>query len=169
MFNTVIISWVSGNYKTGNGGVNVVSTSGATFYITGVQLEVGTQATSFDFRDYGRELILCQRYFQSMTLGNGGGGTYGPVGFARNNVTICCPQFLYYTPMRTAPTVSITNNSAQVMIQDGSTVSPSSIGSSIISAYGFSYEVAMGSGVLTNGRAYGWYGGSIVYNSSAEL
>jgi hypothetical protein len=34
------------------------------FYITGVQLEVGSTATSFDFRDYGRELILCQRYYQ---------------------------------------------------------------------------------------------------------
>ena len=61
-------SWVSGNYRTGNGGVNVVSTSGATFYVTGVQLEVGSQATSFDFRDYGRELILCQRYYSKLDL-----------------------------------------------------------------------------------------------------
>jgi hypothetical protein len=45
------------------GATQLIGTSGATFYITGVQLEVGSQATSFDFRDYGRELFLCQRYY----------------------------------------------------------------------------------------------------------
>ena len=44
------------------GTVNLVATTGATFYITGVQLEVGTVATSFDYRSYGTELALCQRY-----------------------------------------------------------------------------------------------------------
>ena len=56
-------SWSSTLYRSATGAVSVVGTSGATFYITGVQLEVGSQATSFDFRDYGRELIMCQRYF----------------------------------------------------------------------------------------------------------
>jgi hypothetical protein len=44
--------------------VNLMATNGATFQITGVQLEKGSQATSFDFRDYGRELMLCQRYYE---------------------------------------------------------------------------------------------------------
>jgi hypothetical protein len=57
-------SWSANGYRTATGAVSVVGTSGATFYITGVQLEVGTQATSFDFRDYGRELSLCQRYYE---------------------------------------------------------------------------------------------------------
>jgi len=43
---------------------NWIGTNGATFYITGVQLEVAPSATSFDYRDYGRELILCQRYYE---------------------------------------------------------------------------------------------------------
>ena len=42
---------------------SVVGTSGATFYITGVQLEKGSTATSFDYRPYGTELALCQRYY----------------------------------------------------------------------------------------------------------
>jgi hypothetical protein len=46
------------------GATSVVGTDGATFYITGVQLEVGTQATSFEYRQYGTELALCQRYFE---------------------------------------------------------------------------------------------------------
>ena len=44
--------------------VNVAGTSGATFYITGVQLEKGSTATSFDYQSYGTELALCQRYYE---------------------------------------------------------------------------------------------------------
>jgi len=44
------------------GCTQLIATNGATFYITGVQFEVGTQATSFDYRPYGTELALCQRY-----------------------------------------------------------------------------------------------------------
>jgi len=46
------------------GATSVVGTNGATFYITGVQLEVGSSATGFEYRQYGQELALCQRYFQ---------------------------------------------------------------------------------------------------------
>ena len=44
------------------GETSVVGTNGATFYITGVQLEKSTTASSFEFRSYGKELMLCQRY-----------------------------------------------------------------------------------------------------------
>jgi hypothetical protein len=49
------------------GATNVVGTNGATFYITGVQLEKGSTATSFDYRPYGTELALCQRYYYQMS------------------------------------------------------------------------------------------------------
>jgi hypothetical protein len=52
----------SGLQPTGT--TNVVGTNGATFYITGVQLEAGSVASPFERRDYGRELIMCQRYFE---------------------------------------------------------------------------------------------------------
>lgn len=56
-------TWTSaGNYIQPAGTVSVVSTNGATFYITGVQLEVGSVATPFERRLYGQELALCQRY-----------------------------------------------------------------------------------------------------------
>jgi hypothetical protein len=42
----------------------VAGTLNATFYITGVQLEKGSTATSFDYRPYGTELALCQRYYE---------------------------------------------------------------------------------------------------------
>jgi hypothetical protein len=62
-FNTTAGSWVNQNALRTSSCVNWISNSGATFYVTGVQLEVGPQATPFDVRDYGRELIMCQRYY----------------------------------------------------------------------------------------------------------
>jgi hypothetical protein len=56
-------TWTSGWYHGATGTTNYSATSGATFYITGVQLEKGTTATSFDYRPYGTELQLCQRYY----------------------------------------------------------------------------------------------------------
>jgi hypothetical protein len=56
-------SWSANNYISATGATSVVGTSGATFYITGVQLEKGSTATSFDYRPYGTELALCQRYY----------------------------------------------------------------------------------------------------------
>jgi hypothetical protein len=57
-------AWVSAGINSVTGATSVVGTSGATFYITGVQLEKGSTATSFDYRPYGTELSLCQRYFE---------------------------------------------------------------------------------------------------------
>jgi len=56
-------SWSGSLYLSATGATSVVGTNGATFYITGVQLEKGSTATSFDYRPYGTELALCQRYF----------------------------------------------------------------------------------------------------------
>ena len=57
-------SWSANNYISATGATSVVGTNGATFYITGVQLEKGSTATSFDYRPYGTELALCQRYYE---------------------------------------------------------------------------------------------------------
>ena len=56
-------SWNAATYWQPTGATNMVSTSGAYLYFTGVQLEKGSTATSFDYRPYGTELALCQRYF----------------------------------------------------------------------------------------------------------
>lgn len=72
-------AWASGNFWSATGATSVVGTNGATFYITGVQLEAGSVASPFERRDYGRELIMCQRYFEITSLygnGFGVGGAY---------------------------------------------------------------------------------------------
>jgi hypothetical protein len=56
-------AWAAADLNSATGATSVVGTSGATFYITGVQLEKGSTATPFDYRPYGTELALCQRYF----------------------------------------------------------------------------------------------------------
>ena len=65
-------AWASANYNSATGATSVVGTSGATFYITGVQLEVGSSATGFEYRQYGQELALCQRYYEVVGLGSVG-------------------------------------------------------------------------------------------------
>ena len=68
---TLATAWAS--QTTANravGQVNLADTANATWYITGVQLEVG-EATPFEHRSYGDELARCQRYYEQMS---GGGG-----------------------------------------------------------------------------------------------
>jgi hypothetical protein len=60
-------AWAGADYRSATSAVSVVSTLNATWQVTGVQLEKGSTATSFDYRPYGTELQLCQRYFETNT------------------------------------------------------------------------------------------------------
>jgi len=77
-------SWSANLYRSATGAVSVVGTSGATFYITGVQLEKGSTATSFDYRPYATEFIYCQRYYEvgESTFYGPAGTNYFPIPFA---------------------------------------------------------------------------------------
>jgi len=76
-------AWVAGDYQSVTGETKLVATNGATWYLTGVQLEKGSTATAFDYRPFGTELQLAQRYFYkaSSTGGN------VPFGFGYNTAT----------------------------------------------------------------------------------
>ena len=98
-------AWAAGNFISATGATSVVGTNGATFYITGVQLEVGSTATSFDYRPYGTELALCQRYYQAFF-----GPTTTGIGNGSTNVNdVVIPLFV---PLRASPTMGSCNGAA---------------------------------------------------------
>jgi len=66
-------AWVAGNYTNATGAVSLVGTNGATWYVTGVQIEKGSQATPFENRQYGNELALCQRYYETLGFNESSG------------------------------------------------------------------------------------------------
>jgi hypothetical protein len=102
-------AWSANSYFSATGATSVVGTNGATFYITGVQLEVGTVATSFDYRPYGTELALCYRYYRRYASSGGAYTAWGPVGVTAGSTSFSRLGFPLDIPMRTAPTVGFSS------------------------------------------------------------
>jgi len=99
-------AWSGSQFFSATGATSVVGTNGATFYITGVQLEKGSTATSFDYRPYGTELALCQRYVYAISPPANAEGTIGiGTGYDGTRVNLL---FSLPVPLRTAPTISVT-------------------------------------------------------------
>jgi hypothetical protein len=92
--------WGGGDQFSADGCVSLISTNGATWYITGVQLEKGNIATSFDVRPYGTELNLCQRYYFAYLV-----PATCPQGFGHmQSTTVARIIFPNPVPMRATPT-----------------------------------------------------------------
>ena len=109
----------SANYLTVSNQADVVGTSSALWYLTGVQLEVGNTSTDFEHHSYGEELSLCQRYFQ----GQGTTAATMDASGATKQTQMLMSSSLSFTsgathrlqlnmqkPMRAAPTVYISDN-----------------------------------------------------------
>ena len=101
-------SWGSTYYTSVTGAVSVVGTNGATFYITGVQLEVGSSATGFEYVNYQTSLANCQRYYWKISGGvDSASAVYAGVGSGvSNGGTTARIAFPMNTQMRTSPTIS---------------------------------------------------------------
>jgi hypothetical protein len=93
-------AWSGSLLLSATGATSVVGTSGATFYITGVQLEIGTSATPFERRLYNQELDNCKRYYQA--YGNLEGTGIG------QNTTAAIFYYSLSPTMRSAPTTTFT-------------------------------------------------------------
>ena len=112
-------SWVavSGN-NTGAavGQVNLADTVNATWFVTGVQLEVGEQATPFEHRSFGDELHRCQRYYLSVKNVQ----TYAPVGSGRAwSGTRGNAAYYFPCEMRANPTISVADLSKFDVVPNG--------------------------------------------------
>jgi len=95
-------AWAAANYMAPTGSTNWISTSGATFYITGVQLERGSTASSFEYRSYTTELALAQRYYCRFNASSAGAGLIA-IGWAVS-ATATAFSIAFPVTMRTPPT-----------------------------------------------------------------
>jgi hypothetical protein len=138
-FNGTAGAWNSGNFTRTSGSATWRATTGATFYITGVQLEAGTVATPFEHRSFGQELALCQRYFaktyQQDTVPGATGTTGVGAFFTPNPVTNSYPilgTWNFPSTMRATPTIVLYNPSTGAVggfLGDSTNFSSASVGS----------------------------------------
>jgi hypothetical protein len=141
--NTSWAATVNGNRAVGN--VNLASTIGNTWQITGVQLEVGDTATPFEHRSIGQELALCQRYARPYPIAR---LTMCPEGSNGDNTQ----AGIQFAPMRATPTS--TNKIVPSIVVNGTAaaygtffVAPSSTTDAAVLAQGITAS-AYGSSVL---------------------
>ena len=102
-------TWQAGSLHYVAGNVKVNETSGATFFITGVQLEVGDTATPFEHRSYGQELALCQRYFYRFGASTSQRiGVHNSAGSGTNSDPVAFPVTMRATPTGTVSVAAST-------------------------------------------------------------
>lgn len=125
-------TWQTATQFAATGSTSVVGTNGATFYVTGCQLEVGRQATNFDFRSYTTELQLCQRYY--IKFGPGSNvftyDNYNTTS-ASCNIPIVFPVTMRATPTGSYSSIShfgFSNTNSGNFIAVGRTPSTASVG-----------------------------------------
>jgi len=151
-------SWQAVNATSPTGAGSVVGTNGATFYITGVQLETGTVATTFEYRPYGTELALCQRYFAKLSAS---GASYTAFGVGRGNGASSVFAYLKYpTTMRSAPTTVQSNTGVNYPSQASITAITATYDGLDSSGVEMSTSATVGSGICAlwcannNGAAF---------------
>jgi hypothetical protein len=107
-------TWQAGSKWRTSACVNWISNSGATFLTTGWQVEVGTQATSFDFRSYGTELDLCQRYCEAYRADSSTNYAYFSIGQVQTSIDTR-QTFNFKTQKRALPTLSASAGSTFIL------------------------------------------------------
>ena len=112
-FKTTAGSWTTGTYIGVTGSTNLCETSGATFYLTGVQLEIGDTSTPFEHRSYADQLQACQRYYNSV-----------PAHYLTYYTsTSCIANVDYAVSMRANPTITIGSNNNVSIVTGGASPS----------------------------------------------
>jgi hypothetical protein len=166
---TLNTAWASSTNANRAAGIDsFYSSTDNNFFITGVQMEIGSQATNFEHRSFGEELALCQRYCTKIapTATNASLGT----GFARTTTTVHAVRELP-VQMRTTPTLAF-SAAADFQVQYlGSVITTTAMAASELSADTIAFQATVGAASLTAGQ--GMYirdldGGSTII-ATAEL
>jgi hypothetical protein len=162
-------SWAGANYISATGATKLIETNSATFYITGVQLERGTIATPFEYRNYQQELAMCQRYYcKTFSIGTAPGNNVTSTGALKGalrsgTTTEPSANWKFPVSMRTEPTVTLYNTGSGTAGQwsaDGTATSSANARSQWISTEGCAMD---NTGVAFNNLA------NIQAAASAEL
>jgi len=157
-------AWNSNNNFSATGAVSVIGTLNATWYVTGVQLEVGSVATPFERRPFGTELALCQRYYYRISeVASNAVGMCAATTNARLNIT-------FPTTMRAAPTaLEQSGTAADYNINfGGSAVTCSAVPAFLTGTINNgSVTFTVASGLTTGNGAFGRGAGYLAW--SAEL
>ena len=151
-------AWATANLVQPTGSVSVVGTNGATFYITGVQLEKGSTATSFEYLDYGRSLMQCQRYFYRRS-----GAEYYSACYWQSTTQWNGCVLQYPVTMRAAPAFTFAAASNFSIGLAGGSVTAATIGASSISTNSADISGTVASGGTGNA------GGALVGGASASI
>tara|TARA_R110000868_G_scaffold410259_1_gene697797 strand:- start:223 stop:1206 length:984 start_codon:yes stop_codon:yes gene_type:complete len=101
-------TWAGANYDAPTGSVSVVGTSGATFYVTGVQLEKGSTATDFEYVDYSQQLQMCQRYYETSYSSGVVPGAANNVGCPYGIIPVTTSNYNFYYSYQVAKRASST-------------------------------------------------------------
>ena len=167
--------WQAGQVMSLNGTVQVSATNGATWYLTGVQLERNTTATPFEWLPISTELALCQRYFYKSTNAVSGGSAYNVISLAGFNSTRCFGTFSLPVSLRASPTITF-NGCA---IRDGALSIQATVTNifpvQTVTTIPFSASVPCEFNVASGLSSNVWYGlgfistGNDFYALSAEL
>ena len=161
--------WADGFDLSTSNQVDFTDSTSNNIYLTGVQLELGENASDFEHRSYGEELTLCQRYYQHS--GFNGGQTYGGGGIAMVafNASEAAGQVAYATTMRAAPTVRIKDAAGNIggihRAGTGDVTSGVTVGWT-----GGTYNNQLGFGQL--GKSSAWSSGDVLvggWEADAEL
>jgi hypothetical protein len=123
---TTANAWNSGSteYYGPTGQTNIIATNGATWQIAGVQLEKGSTATSFDYRPYGQELMLCQRYTHVWTSG---GSSYCQLAVGYTQTNSANTVYKYPQIMRATPTATFSEQNKWLIDMPATSVTTTSI------------------------------------------
>ncbi len=164
-------AWAGSQLWSATGATSVVGTNGATFYITGVQLEKGSTATSFDYRPYGTELTLCQRYYaksyNQSTVPGSNAGTSNSVQALNGTDGNQVQGFRTPVTMRASATARIWTLSGTLASLSTTSEVNSGINNGSWSPYGMGDQgcrAIVGTGGLSSGVAYVYH-----WDASAEL
>ena len=175
---TLQTSWgADTNANRAVGQVNCMDSTDNNIYITGVQLELGSQATAFEHRTFGEELLLCQRYYQQLVVSDGNAGIGILRASSSNNFQQLAgiPQIV---KMRTGATGAVVSSNSTITCRrlNGSTTDITAHisfmgGSSSHARVSFRFTGDVG-GTFTNTEPYACWDeqhGGIVISQDAEL